>query len=195
MLSPKGEETVIQSAGLIKNYLRANHKKWEDFANDSDGLGLDLKPEEIIFVTGVTKTVDWGVVAFLSNQHEVEGSVSCNFGGVGSANISLRVTNDSAASLWNRAGPPASWRLAKVPRHLAASNALTSSTPAAILQAPPSPQTPATSPDPSPPPSLALRLSHLWPLLQTRIYLYLPLTQPRRLHPGPTSASSSTTTS
>ncbi|EIW56379.1 uncharacterized protein TRAVEDRAFT_85565, partial [Trametes versicolor FP-101664 SS1] len=105
MLRPKGEEKICQSAGLIKNYLRANHKKWEDFANDADGLGLDLKAEDIIFVAGVTKTVDWGVTAFVSSQNEVEGSISCNLSGIGAASINVRVTNDSAASLWKRAGP------------------------------------------------------------------------------------------
>ncbi|KAL1943341.1 hypothetical protein VTO73DRAFT_4416 [Trametes versicolor] len=109
MLRPKGEEKICQSAGLIKNYLRANHKKWEDFANDTDGLGLDLKAEDIIFVAGVTKTADWGVTAFMSSQNEVEGSISCNLSGIGAASINVRVTNDSAASLWKRAGPPPSW--------------------------------------------------------------------------------------
>lgn len=110
VLNPRGEETVIDSAGLVINYLRANHTKWIEFANDPNGLGLGLKMEDVIFVSGVIKTANWGVAAFLSGQHETSGSLSCSFGGVGSASISLSFTNVSTGGHWERAGPSASWR-------------------------------------------------------------------------------------
>ncbi|EIW56367.1 uncharacterized protein TRAVEDRAFT_79507, partial [Trametes versicolor FP-101664 SS1] len=109
MLSPRAEETIFQSATTVVNYMRANHKKWEDFANDPHGLGLNLEPEDIIFVTGMIKTVDWGITTFTSMQREVEASISCTLGGVGSASISAHVTNRSATNLYPKAGPSSSW--------------------------------------------------------------------------------------
>ncbi|KAI0673287.1 WD40 repeat-like protein [Trametes maxima] len=104
VLSPKGEEIFIESRRHIVTHLRENLDKWERLANDT--LGLELKQEDIYFVCGVTKTCRWAVAAFHGSQRGAEGSVSCDFGALASANFSVNISNVSIPSGWYRNGPP-----------------------------------------------------------------------------------------
>ncbi|KAI9058611.1 WD40 repeat-like protein [Trametes sanguinea] len=104
LLSPKGEDTSIQSRRHVVNHVRENGEKWEQMANNI--LGLDLKQEDIYFVCGVTKTSRWAVAAFHGSQRNAEGSISCDLAALGSANFSMSISNLDLPNCMHRAGPP-----------------------------------------------------------------------------------------
>lgn len=104
LLSPRGEETFIESKRHIVTYMREHLDSWEDLANSV--LGLELLREDIFFVCGVTKTSRWGVAAFSGTQRNAQGTVSCDFGALGSANININIAQTSLPGSWYRSGPP-----------------------------------------------------------------------------------------
>lgn len=104
LLSPRGEETFIESKRHIVTYMREHLDSWEDLANSV--LGLELLREDIFFVCGVTKTSRWGVAAFSGTQRNAQGTVSCDFGALGSASMNISVAQTSLPGSWYRSGPP-----------------------------------------------------------------------------------------
>lgn len=104
LLSPRGDETLIQSRGNIVTYMREHLDNWEQLANNT--LGLDLEREDIFFVFGVTKTSRWGVAAFSGTQRNAQGTVSCDFGALGCASMNINIAQTSLPSSWYRSGPP-----------------------------------------------------------------------------------------
>ncbi|OSD00766.1 YVTN repeat-like/Quino protein amine dehydrogenase [Trametes coccinea BRFM310] len=104
LLSPKGEDTSIQSRRHVVNHVRENAEKWENMANHI--LGLGLKQEDIYFVCGVTKTSRWAVAAFHGSQRDAEGSISCDLTALASANFTMSITNLDLPNCMHRAGPP-----------------------------------------------------------------------------------------
>ncbi|CDO76417.1 hypothetical protein BN946_scf184925.g4 [Trametes cinnabarina] len=104
LLSPKGEDTSIESRRHIVTHLRENVEKWERMANDV--LGLDLKQDDIYFVCGVTKTSRWAVAAFHGSQRNAQGSITCDLTALASANFSMSISNLDLPNCMYRAGPP-----------------------------------------------------------------------------------------
>ncbi|KAI0820693.1 WD40-repeat-containing domain protein [Trametes gibbosa] len=65
------------SKGLVQ-YIRTNFDSWYHFATDVCDLEIDR--DEIIFVSGVVKTADWGLGAFLRQGSGGEVSFQTNLG-------------------------------------------------------------------------------------------------------------------
>ncbi len=84
--------------------MRKHLDSWERLANDP--LGLELQREDIFFVCGVTKTSRWGVSAFCGTQRGAQGTISCDFGALGSANMSINIAETTLSGGWYRTGPP-----------------------------------------------------------------------------------------
>ncbi|KAI0369573.1 WD40 repeat-like protein [Pilatotrama ljubarskyi] len=103
LLSPRGEQTSIDSRRHIQTYICANIDKWITLATQT--LGLDVRQEDLYFVSGVTKTSRWAVAAFRESQRDASGTISCNFGSLGSADLNLHIANVSLGNTWHRSGP------------------------------------------------------------------------------------------
>ncbi|KAI1785149.1 hypothetical protein LXA43DRAFT_900376 [Ganoderma leucocontextum] len=103
VLSPPAVSRQILSKTHIINYMRANFDHWFEFANTTIGLGL--RDEEILFVSGTTKTNRWAVAAFRGESRKTEGSFTANLGSLGEASLSMSVSNETLPSRYYRAGP------------------------------------------------------------------------------------------
>ncbi|KAM5536984.1 hypothetical protein V8D89_009313 [Ganoderma adspersum] len=65
MLRPPAIAEDIESRRFVANYMRDNFDSWLEFANASDSWGgLDLRPEDVVFVCGTLKTTRWALAAF-----------------------------------------------------------------------------------------------------------------------------------
>ena len=68
-------------------------------------MGLGLRDEEIIFVSGTTKTNRWAVTAFRGECQTIEGSFTANLGSLAEASVSISVSNETLPARYYRAGP------------------------------------------------------------------------------------------
>lgn len=89
----------------IVKYVEDNSSRWLEFAT---GLGIGLKEEQILFVSGTTKTTSWGVVAFRGKTRSLRGTVSGNIGPMVAADFSVTITGAQLSTLHCKAGPPSS---------------------------------------------------------------------------------------
>ena len=106
MLSPPGVSKIIESRRHVVNYMRANFDSWLEFANASYSWGLDLRPEDVIFVCGTLKTTQWALAAFQGSRfRDREGHVSGQLGSSGSIGISVQISNEVLSNGWFRSGP------------------------------------------------------------------------------------------
>ncbi|KAM5540307.1 hypothetical protein V8D89_006126 [Ganoderma adspersum] len=91
----------------IINYMRDNFDSWLEFANASNSWGLDLRPEDIIFVCETVKATKWAVAAFQGSVfRNKEGYVSGQLGSFGSAGISVHISDQLLPNGHYRSGPP-----------------------------------------------------------------------------------------
>ena len=86
--------------------MRRNFAHWLEFANSEEYCGLGLKDEEILFVSGTTKTTRWAVAAFQGDRFKnKEGSVSGHLGGLASAEFSIQISDHVLPTDHYRTGP------------------------------------------------------------------------------------------
>ena len=89
-------ETIFQNR-LLKKYILRNHNRWYRYARET--LGQDIKPEDLIVVSGWVKTdADWAAVAFSNTSTSYSASVEGHAAGV----IGLELSHSRASSV---AGP------------------------------------------------------------------------------------------
>ncbi|KAI0659505.1 hypothetical protein C8Q70DRAFT_1044986 [Cubamyces menziesii] len=89
----------------IIDYMHANLDRWLEFANDR--LGIGLKENQIILVSGTTKTNVWAVAAFAGKRRSKSGSIAGNLGSVGAVDFSLAIYDAQLSTSHHRAGPSA----------------------------------------------------------------------------------------
>ncbi|KAI0350573.1 hypothetical protein OH77DRAFT_1412848 [Trametes cingulata] len=103
-LSPSGRTEDILSRRRILDYMESHFDRWLEFANDR--LGLGLREEQIMFVSGTTKTSRWGVAAFKGKARNKQGAVVGSLGSVASADFSMTISDAQLSTGHYRAGPP-----------------------------------------------------------------------------------------
>ena len=103
VLPPLAISKLLLCKARIINYMRANFAHWVEFENTTVGNGL--REEEILFVSGTTKTNQWAVVAFCNESQKVEGSCSVNLGSLGEASVSMSVSREKPRMEDYRIGP------------------------------------------------------------------------------------------
>ncbi|KAI0369524.1 hypothetical protein BV20DRAFT_353149 [Pilatotrama ljubarskyi] len=103
-LSPSGRTQDILSRRRILDYMETHFDHWLEFANDR--LGLGLREEQIMFVSGTTKTSRWGVAAFKGKARNQQGTVVGSFGSFASADFSMTISDAQLSTGHYRAGPP-----------------------------------------------------------------------------------------
>ena len=104
MLDPSGISTDLLSRIHIIRYMRDHFDAWLEFANGNVGVGL--KDEELMFVSGTVKTSRWAVAAFHGDFRRKQGSVTGELGSVASLDFSVAISNVRLDSPYYRVGPP-----------------------------------------------------------------------------------------
>ncbi len=102
MFSPKGYSRDIESKRHIVNYMREHFQHWMNFA---DKFGLDLKEEDLFFVSGTTKTCRWAVAAFQGQYKKKQGMVTADFSSAAGLNLSVSISNQSLPQPYYGTGP------------------------------------------------------------------------------------------
>lgn len=86
----------------IENYMKSNIDSWLHYA--TDGLGLDLQLEDLLFVKGWAKTTHWAVAAFTDQSRSAKLHVSGAFGPVAKAGLGFEVCSNHH-SAYHHVGP------------------------------------------------------------------------------------------
>lgn len=102
-LGPSGRTQDLLSKKLIVDYTEAHFDRWVEFANNR--LQLGLKEDQIVFVSGTTKTSRWGVAAFSGSAREKKGTISCNLGSLATIDFSMSISDAQLSTSHYRAGP------------------------------------------------------------------------------------------
>ena len=102
MLKKPAHRTYLNCNLRIRKYMREHISSWCAFANEK--LEIGLKEEDIIFVSGHTKTPVWAEAAF---GHSTTSGELIIAGGIPSASGEFRVFMSRAidASVFSRTGP------------------------------------------------------------------------------------------
>ena len=103
LLAPPAVSKEIQSKKHIADYMRRHFPQWSELANSRFGLGL--KDEEIVYVSGTTKTTKWAVAAFHGEYRRKEGSITADFGSLMGIDISVSISDEMLPSSYYRSGP------------------------------------------------------------------------------------------
>lgn len=93
----------IVSEQHVRDYMEANSERWLEFANSR--LGLRLKEEQILFVTGTTKARSWGVAAFRNKTRSLQGTIRGYVGPMAAAGFSVNISDAQQSTMHHRAGP------------------------------------------------------------------------------------------
>ena len=104
MLDPTGVSTEIQSKLRIQEYMCTHFTKWTQLANGV--LGLGLKDEDLMFVSGTIKTGRWAVAAFNGDYNKKKGSVTGKLGSLAALEFTMAISNVRLDSSYYRVGPP-----------------------------------------------------------------------------------------
>lgn len=82
--------------------MRTHHESWYNFARDQ---GLDLRPDDIILVTGFVKTSEWALTAFDKGSKGHEFSVHATVGEFASAKVTATSKDNVAWNPFKHTGP------------------------------------------------------------------------------------------
>ncbi|KAI0673280.1 hypothetical protein C8Q78DRAFT_1077546 [Trametes maxima] len=98
-------EQRIESRLRIARFMLAEHARWLSFANDT--LGLDLKPEDIVFVSAATTTPRWAVAAYEHNDNLEGGSFTFDYRAHSTDPLATRLafSNSAIPRTWWRCMP------------------------------------------------------------------------------------------
>lgn len=95
--------TLKDNQALIE-YLVAHHSHWYAFATNV--YGIHCRPEDIILVTGTTKTSVWTVVAFLPHQkRSLKGRIMAGIGQIAGVRGALTSERSTHLAPEMRSGP------------------------------------------------------------------------------------------
>ncbi|EIW53818.1 uncharacterized protein TRAVEDRAFT_77124, partial [Trametes versicolor FP-101664 SS1] len=104
MVNPRAMTHDILSERAVANYMNANFDSWLSFANDT--VGLNIREDDIRFVTGTTTTAQWAVAAFRSSCRNKQGTLTCSLAGTGTASFSMSISDEALPTSHYRVGPP-----------------------------------------------------------------------------------------
>ncbi|KZT65354.1 hypothetical protein DAEQUDRAFT_530732 [Daedalea quercina L-15889] len=95
-------QELLETGGVYK-YIQRNHTSWYHFATEK--ADILVKKEDIIFVTGWTKTSRWAVGAFASGGKAVELSLTVGYEAHAHATFNLSSSTGSSKSWYQHSGP------------------------------------------------------------------------------------------
>ena len=101
---PPAVTTHVQAKRRIVTYMRKHFPNWLALANNR--LELDLKEQDLFFVSGTTTTSKWSLSAFQDSAlREKEGHVYCDLGDIANAKLSFSMSESVYHSPENNHGP------------------------------------------------------------------------------------------
>ncbi|EIW56279.1 uncharacterized protein TRAVEDRAFT_98306, partial [Trametes versicolor FP-101664 SS1] len=103
LLDTPGIAIYISNKNRVSAYLREHFEHWFDFANHT--RGLDLKPSEIFFVSGTTKTTRWACSAFEGSSRQKTGFLNAQVLSIGSVDMSMSISAEDAVRKESNYGP------------------------------------------------------------------------------------------
>ncbi|KAI0753977.1 WD40-repeat-containing domain protein [Daedaleopsis nitida] len=93
VLEPPARIAQFTAKLPIVRYLERNHSSWLSFANygrqGRPDPGLDVRLEDLMFISGTTKTTQWFTTVFSGRSKGESGSISLGASGIGSLSFSL----------------------------------------------------------------------------------------------------------
>ena len=97
VLEPPGITTYIQSKRRIVTYMRDHFDSWMELANSR--FELDLREQDLLFVSGTTCTRKWYVAAFQNQSfRQQEGYLNLNLADLVTANVSVCIANETLSN-------------------------------------------------------------------------------------------------
>lgn len=98
-----GALRLVPRNDIFFDYVRRHHKSWYELARS---LGLALKPEDIILVSGWLKTTEWAVAAILTEGKAHAFSMSVDPGSsIVQARLDIEHSTNRKLSTSHRKGP------------------------------------------------------------------------------------------
>ena len=106
ILDPPAKRESIISRLKITAYLRQNIDSWVDFANNVDHMALGLQHQDLLFVSGTTKTTRWALAGFQDDAYRDKEGLALRFPNVDGNAIFLVRIGDMVLPVSNwRCGP------------------------------------------------------------------------------------------
>ena len=102
-LDAPARHRVLISEHPIRRYMRRNIHSWLEFAINR--WGLNVRDEDLLFISGHTKTSRWAVAVFQGAFQQKEGHITGDFGPFASSGISVSISNQTLPSDHYRSGP------------------------------------------------------------------------------------------
>ncbi|KAH9853261.1 WD40 repeat-like protein [Lenzites betulinus] len=102
-VKPAADRWQMHRSKSLALYIRTNIDSWYHFATDV--CDLEIARDEIIFVSGVVKTADWGLGAFLRQGAEGEVSFQANLGPFAQGSFNFSRSHKSAGVVEWRTKP------------------------------------------------------------------------------------------
>ncbi|RDX44533.1 hypothetical protein OH76DRAFT_1421293 [Lentinus brumalis] len=104
LLKENAHKTYLDCGNHIKRYMAAHIEHWYDFA--SECLGIDVQEQDILFVSGFTKTFVWAEAAFHSGSAQGELLVAAGcFAPAAGGEFRVTMSRARDASVASRIGP------------------------------------------------------------------------------------------
>ena len=88
--------------------MRQHFDSWLEFANgeDANGWGLDLRDNDLVFVSGMIKTKRWAVMSYHNRVfRDKEGLLTADFSPFASARLSVSISEETLSANHYRSGP------------------------------------------------------------------------------------------
>lgn len=104
-LEHPAQKEFVLSKGQIVNYMRQNFDSWLEHAN-GPGCMFELKQEDIIFVSGTTRTTRWANLVLHGSYKAAQGSISCGVNNVGKFSLNISIADQTLANPRYNFGPP-----------------------------------------------------------------------------------------
>ncbi|KAI0696217.1 hypothetical protein C8T65DRAFT_832880 [Cerioporus squamosus] len=100
--TPAVKEVIVDKRHIV-TYMRNNFEHWEVFINET--LGLGIKPDDIWFITGTTKTTRWMSAALHGEARGGSASIQGGFASVAMSNFSVHFEQSSRGLRTTKYGP------------------------------------------------------------------------------------------
>ena len=96
-------QTKFVAKRHIVTYLSTHFDSWYEYAINVPGL--EIKPEELRFVSGTVKTTKWACSAWSGSYKNKQGSVKVDVPNMASLNITVQIEDNQLPSRFWNAGP------------------------------------------------------------------------------------------
>ena len=127
ILDTHGKSQSLASKGRIKDYMKRNIDRWVELASLS-GPGAGKKEDDMVFISGVTTSSEWMVVALQGcGQEDKEILLSGDMNSLSSGGVRVNLSDAAATTVHCRFGPTSQGAHEGViddPQHLGAKQCL-----------------------------------------------------------------------